>query len=159
MPRYISRLGKWKPVREYYVNPEAEPGTNPVYDGIDRGAIEQLKELNMWDDEKNEPLDTPGVEAHQNPDLVLQAHQFGFNGPNAVYDYLEKVRMFSREKAEKSADLAISQIKSHKEAVKGAQPYNELAGGRDYSGQGKHRVGGLGDPGDVSPNALKSRVK
>lgn len=154
MPRYISKVGKWHPVKEHYVNPDAEPGQDPVYQGPDRGALEQMKELGMID-EKGNIIDTPGVEPHQNTDMLLRARNFGFNN---VYDYLREIHGFDKDKAEKLADSEIKKLRSHKEVKTFSNPIKELAGGRDYSGQGKHRSGGMGDPDDVSPQALKSRV-
>lgn len=154
MPRYISKLGKWKPVKEYYVNPDAQPGQNPVYEGPDRGAMEQLKELGMLD-EKGNIIDTPGVEPTQNSDLILRARQYGFDN---VYKFLKEVYNFDKDAAEKLAESEISKLRPHTKEVKVSQPVQELGGGRDYSGQGKHRAGGLGEPSDVSQQALKSRV-
>jgi hypothetical protein len=156
MPRYISKVGKWKPVQEFYVNADAQPGEDPIYKGPDRGALEQLRELGMLD-ENGKILDTPGTEPHQNSDMILRARQFGFDN---VYKFLKEVYNYDRESAEKLADVEIAKLRPHTKQgeSKLATPIQELGGGRDYSGSGKHRSGGMGEPTDVPSGALKSRV-
>ena len=156
MPRYISKLGKWTPVQEFYVNPDAQPGEDPVYKGPDRGAIEQLKELGMID-ENGKITDTPGTHPHQNSDLILRARQFGFGD---VYKFLKEVYNYDKEAAEKLADVEIAKLRPHTKPneVKLSAPVADLGGGRDYSGSGKHRAGGMGEPTDVPVQTLKSRV-
>lgn len=154
MPKFVSIVGKFYPAKEYYVNPDARPGENPVYEGPDRAAMDFMRE-NGHLDEKGNIISYPGQDAFADPDNMMRARQLGYKN---VEEMLEGVFGITRKSIEEKAKQTLAILEPHDNKKPRTPDRSGIGGGRDYSGQGKDRLGGFGDPSDVSGNALNQRA-
>jgi hypothetical protein len=134
MPSWVSKGGIWEPAQERVVDPNAPRGKE-VYEGLDRAALEQLKE---------EGVNSLGQSFRLDPELQTRARQMGFKD---VDEYL-KTYGWDIKKAEEDYLKKKSQVNEHKEEVRRQAPVFR-SGGDDESMQGKGRKGGFDIPADV----------
>ena len=134
MPSWISKGGVWEPAQERVVDPNAPKGKE-IYEGLDRAALEQLKE---------EGVTSLGNHFRMDPELQTRARQMGFKD---VDEYL-KTYGWDVKKADEAYVKAKAEVVDHKDPKK--KPMVILpSGGDDESRSGKGRKGGFDTPADV----------
>jgi hypothetical protein len=134
MPSWISKGGVWEPALERVVDPNAPKGKE-IYEGLDRAALEQLKE---------EGVTALGNHFRLDPELQTRARQMGFKD---VDEYL-KTYGWDVKKADEDYQKKKVVVNDHKEEQK-IQPKVFPSGGDDESRSGKGRKGGFDVPADV----------
>jgi hypothetical protein len=134
MPSWISKGGVWEPAKERVVDPNAVPGKE-VYEGLDRAALEQLKE---------EGVTNLGNHFRLDPELQTRARQMGFKD---VDEYL-KTYGWDVKKAEEDYLKKKEVVNHHKDMPK-VKAAEFRSGGDDESRSGKGRKGGFDVPADV----------
>jgi hypothetical protein len=134
MPSFISKGGVWEPAQERVVDPNAPKGKE-VYEGLDRAALDMLK---------NENVEHLGQDFRMDPELQTRARQMGFK---SVDEYL-KVNGYDKEKAEADYQAKKAVVNDHKDP-KRKQAAIFPSGGDDESRSGKGRKGGFDTPADV----------
>lgn len=141
MPNYVSDGGVWHPAKEHAVLPHLAGTDKEVYDGPDRAAMEELAKA-YGVDEKGYPKQTTfGMPFTRDPDLINRAKQLGFV---SVQEYADAVG-YNAEQAKKDFEAKAAVINKYEPSKR--QPERQIdGGGKDLSGQGKDRYGGLGDP-------------
>ena len=155
MPNYESVAGVWKPKTEYHVNPNAQPGENPVYQGPDRAALEQMKENGLIAEDGT--ITYMGSDIFSDPEMMVKARQLNCKDVN---EYLTMVV----PKWDKTAYLAKKEAAlkvpfQHDVPTKRTPERKEMGGGFDQSGNGKSKFGGFGDPEGISSNDITKRAK
>jgi len=142
MPNYVSVLGEWKPAQEFYINPTAKRGENPVYDGPDRAALDYMKE-NGHVDEDGKPTSF-GEPYNALEENIIKAREMGYK---SVDEYLI-ARNKDPKKLREMQEKKLGVIVEHKNPEKKPAGVFE-SGGDDMSGSGKGRKGGFGEPADA----------
>lgn len=147
MPNFVSILGEWKPKKEYHIDAKAKRGTNPVYDGPDRAAVEYMKANNHVDENGNPT--SFGERYDSQDELIIKSRELGFK---SVDEYLiarnkdpKKLRAIQEKKLEEYVDH---------EAINKVPAGVFESGGDDVSGSGKGRKGGFGDAADAPTTRL-----
>lgn len=134
MPTWISKGGVWEPALERVVDPNAPKGQE-VYEGLDRAALDQLKE---------EGVTALGMHFRLDPELQTRARQMGFKD---VDEYL-KTYGWDVKKAEEDYLKKKAVVNDHKDPPRVPPPVLR-SGGDDESRSGKGRKGGFDIPSDV----------
>lgn len=134
MSSWISNGGIWNPAKEYSVDPKAPKGKE-IYEGPDRGAIEELQAQGVTHLGKNFKTD---------PEFIVRVRQLGFN---SVDDYL-KVIGYDEEKARTLYEKQLAEVNAHKDPEQ-KPAVNEIGGGIDTAGGKLTRKGGFDWPPDV----------
>lgn len=139
MPRYRSVGGKWYPVKEQYIDSNAEDTTKAVYIGPDRAASEVLKE---------QGAEFLGNDCRLEETTSIKARNVGCKDAD---EYLQRFKGVSIDEMEKKQkELLDKEVhNANKNELTIAKPINPPSGGQDTSGQGKSRKGGFGTPDDV----------
>ncbi len=145
MATWVSNGGEWHPAKERialknksntaikYKGETIKPGDEFIYEDADREA---LKQLNQQD------LTHLGHNFMDDNEFLEFVHQSRFKGD--VDAYLKYIR-YDPEKAKKEFEEKAKKVKSH-EIPKRVQAINDLAGGRDFTGnRGNDVVGGFGE--------------
>lgn len=150
MSEWVSVGGKWFPANEYHVNGNAQEGTDPVYKGPDRAALEDLKK------EGKDAQGFKGSDYRRNPDLLRQARQNNYQG---VDEYLEEMFGVKHDEVISSQeDLLKAKVAKHENPARKNSAVTTPSGGMDTSGNGNHMKGGLGDPMGVNTGQLNQRA-
>lgn len=144
MPSYVSVMGEWKPAKEYYINPNAKRGENPVYDGPDRGALEQMKELGIGEGE------SMGTPYKANQDMMHLARTLGFKTIDEYLQMLNKDPKKLRELQEKK----LGAYEEHKNPEVKPGSVFESGGDEMVPGGKMGRKGGFELPQDVPSQRL-----
>jgi hypothetical protein len=141
MPNYVSDGGVWHPAKEHAVLPHLAGTSKEVYDGPDRAAMEELAKAYGVDENGYPKVSTFGMPFNRDPDLINRAKQLGFV---SVKEYADAVG-YDAEQAKKDFESKAAVINKYEPPKR--QPERQIdGGGKDLSGQGKDRYGGLGDP-------------
>ena len=141
MPQYVSDGGVWHPAKEHAVLPHLAGTDKEVYDGPDRAAMEEMAKA-YGVDEKGYPKETTfGMPFDQDPMLQDLARQLGYK---SIMEYAV-ARGYDPIKAKAEFEKKAAKIEKYEPPKR--QPERQIeGGGKDLSGQGKDRYGGLGDP-------------
>lgn len=137
MPRYVSKMGDWKPAKEKVaiVNSKGEP---EVYEGPDRAALEEIKAGNV--ESKPFWLDTEWV------NRVRQLHNM------SMKEYMDSVG-FDEKTSNEEFEKKMKEVNLHKDPVrKSATRF--ASGGKNTAGNSGHLEGDFGDLSDA-----KSKIK
>ena len=144
MPQYVSEGGVWHPAKEHVVLPHLSGTDKEIYDGPDRAAMEELAKA-YGVDEKGFPKQTTfGMPFTMDPDLLNRAKNLGFKDSMDMalasgYDPIK-----AKEEFEKKA----AKIEKYEPLKR--QPERKIdGGGKDLTGQGNDRFGGLGTAPEV----------
>ena len=142
MPSYISKGGKWFPVKERVAlknnsdkaikNPstdeklkdeEIKPGEDYIYSGPGRAALFEL-----W----KAKVESFGEDFRTNPEFLQAVRNMGYTG---YKKYLKDIG-FDEKKMQEDFDKKAEEVNKH-ELPKKVKALDTLAGGRDFSGSGQ----------------------
>jgi hypothetical protein len=141
MPQYVSDGGVWHPAKEHAVLPHLAGTEKEIYDGPDRAAMEELAKAYGVDEKGYPKQGTFGMLFEHDPDLIHRAKTLGFANVKEYADASGYDPIKAKEDFEKKAS------KIEKYELPKRQPERQIdGGGKDLSGQGKDKYGGLGDP-------------
>lgn len=176
MPNWVSIGGKFMPAIEVVQiqlsQEDLLAGKNPVYKGPDRAALAMMVEQGHAVVDPEGPIhyfgedpkyigkrfkitDYPGRDSFTDPDVLRMARTYGYK---SVAEYLEEMYGIKKEEMLAKSNALLKGTIFHDPKIEKKAAVNELAGGEDRSGQGKHRKGGFGEPDDVPTAALKARA-
>ena len=158
MPSFVSNRGKWVPAKEEigltnlsdkpieFDGKIIPPGKPFVYIGPDREAVKELELNGNVDSEGNKHL---GKDFISDPDFLQAVRNMGFEtGDVGVKKYLELIG-YDEKKEKELFESRAENVQAH-EIPERINVINQLGGGKDTSGQGKHRYGNFGDPPDIA---------
>lgn len=154
MPNFVSKAGKWFPMKERVAlknhgvktikNPstdeklkdeEIKPGDDYIYSGPDRAALFEL-----W----KEKVEYFGEDFRTNPEFLQAVRNMGYSN---YKKYLKDIGFDEKKLDEEFAKRA--EIVTKHALPKSVKAIDNLAGGRDFSGGGRDIKGNFGSPPDL----------